>query len=51
MDYVQDNAKTIQDTIEQKQASYRGLLEIMQFKITQQQQAASSGAEKASTSK
>ncbi|KAJ2865637.1 subunit of tubulin prefoldin [Coemansia aciculifera] len=48
MDYVQANAKTIQDTVEQKQASYRGLLEIMQYKITQQQQAT---AEKASASK
>ncbi|KAJ2836505.1 subunit of tubulin prefoldin [Coemansia sp. 'formosensis'] len=54
MEYVQGNAKTIQDTIEQKQASYRGLLEIMQFKITQQQQQqqqAATGAEKATGSK
>ncbi|KAJ2489775.1 subunit of tubulin prefoldin [Coemansia sp. RSA 2050] len=51
MEYVQGNAKTIQDTIEQKQASYRGLLEIMQFKITQQQQGTNGGAEKASASK
>ncbi|KAI7833260.1 Prefoldin [Kickxella alabastrina] len=38
IEYVQNNAKTIQDTVEQKQASYRGLLEIMQYKLTQQQQ-------------
>ncbi|KAJ1830912.1 subunit of tubulin prefoldin [Coemansia sp. RSA 2711] len=37
IDYVQDNAKKIQETVEQKQTSYRGLLEIMQHKITQQQ--------------
>ncbi|KAJ2664682.1 subunit of tubulin prefoldin [Coemansia sp. RSA 1200] len=37
IDYVQENAKKIQETVEQKQASYRGLLEIMQFKLTQQQ--------------
>ncbi|KAJ2448777.1 subunit of tubulin prefoldin [Coemansia sp. RSA 2336] len=45
MDYVQTNAKKIQETVEQKQSSYRGLLEIMQYKITQQQ--ASEGKEKA----
>ncbi|KAJ1999392.1 subunit of tubulin prefoldin [Coemansia thaxteri] len=38
IEYVQTNAKKIQDTVEQKQASYRGLLEIMQYKLTQQQQ-------------
>ncbi|KAJ1668856.1 subunit of tubulin prefoldin [Coemansia sp. RSA 1813] len=38
IDYVQENAKKIQETVEQKQASYRGLLEIMQYKLTQQQQ-------------
>ncbi|KAJ2773533.1 subunit of tubulin prefoldin [Coemansia nantahalensis] len=38
IDYVQGNAKKIQETVEQKQASYRGLLEVMQHKITQQQQ-------------
>ncbi|KAJ1642399.1 subunit of tubulin prefoldin [Coemansia asiatica] len=37
IEYVQDNAKKIQQTVEQKQASYRGLLEIMQYKLTQQQ--------------
>ncbi|KAJ2545957.1 subunit of tubulin prefoldin [Coemansia sp. RSA 1933] len=37
IEYVQENAKKIQDTVEQKQASYRGLLEIMQYKMTQQQ--------------
>ncbi|KAJ1735280.1 subunit of tubulin prefoldin [Coemansia sp. Benny D160-2] len=52
IDYVQENAKKIQETVEQKQASYRGLLEIMQFKLTQlqrhqqqqQQQEGGSGA-------
>ncbi|KAI9503238.1 subunit of tubulin prefoldin [Coemansia sp. RSA 1358] len=38
IDYVQENSKKIQETAEQKQASYRGLLEIMQYKLTQQQQ-------------
>ncbi|KAJ2723266.1 subunit of tubulin prefoldin [Coemansia sp. Benny D115] len=37
IEYVQGNAKKIQETVEQKQASYRGLLEIMQYKLTQQQ--------------
>ncbi|KAJ2782910.1 subunit of tubulin prefoldin [Coemansia javaensis] len=38
IDYVQDNAKRIQETVEKKQASYCGLLEVMQHKISQQQQ-------------
>ncbi|KAJ2741197.1 subunit of tubulin prefoldin [Coemansia sp. BCRC 34301] len=46
MDYVQANAKKIQDTVEQKQASYRGLLEIMQYKISQQQQQQKAAQEK-----
>ncbi|KAJ2702570.1 subunit of tubulin prefoldin [Coemansia sp. IMI 203386] len=37
IEYVQENAKKIQQTVEQKQASYRGLLEVMQYKMTQQQ--------------
>ncbi|KAI8324551.1 Prefoldin-domain-containing protein [Martensiomyces pterosporus] len=44
VDYVQGNAKKIQETIEQKQASYRGLVEIMQYKMTQQQQQHSEGS-------
>ncbi|ORX70168.1 Prefoldin alpha subunit [Linderina pennispora] len=36
-EFVQGNAKKIQETIEQKQTSFRGLLEIIQFKMTQQQ--------------
>ncbi|KAJ1858400.1 subunit of tubulin prefoldin [Coemansia sp. RSA 2703] len=36
--FVGENAKKIQETVEQKQNSYRGLLEIMQYKLTQQQQ-------------
>ncbi|KAJ2331671.1 subunit of tubulin prefoldin [Coemansia sp. RSA 2681] len=56
MEYVQSNAKKIQDTVEQKQASYRGLLEIMQYKISQQQKTAAAsgsggGAEKAASKK
>ncbi|KAJ2801616.1 subunit of tubulin prefoldin [Coemansia guatemalensis] len=38
IEYVQGNLKKIQETMEQKQTSYRGLLEVMQYKITQQQQ-------------
>ncbi|KAJ2156758.1 subunit of tubulin prefoldin, partial [Coemansia sp. RSA 552] len=37
IEYVEKNVKKIQETIEQKQASHRGLLEVMQHKITQQQ--------------
>ncbi|KAJ2082522.1 subunit of tubulin prefoldin [Coemansia sp. RSA 988] len=38
IEQVQSNLKKIQETMEKKQTSYRGLLELMQFKITQQQQ-------------
>ncbi|KAJ2356386.1 subunit of tubulin prefoldin [Coemansia erecta] len=47
MEYVQSNAQKIQETVEQKQSSYRGLLDVMQYKITQQRQqqdAAAKGA-------
>ncbi|KAJ1722690.1 subunit of tubulin prefoldin [Coemansia erecta] len=35
--FVGENARKIQETVEQKQNSYRGLLEIMQYKLTQHQ--------------
>ncbi|PIA17880.1 prefoldin subunit 5 [Coemansia reversa NRRL 1564] len=38
IEYVQGNLKKIQETMEQKQSSYRGLMEVMQFKISQQHQ-------------
>ncbi|KAJ1761934.1 subunit of tubulin prefoldin [Coemansia sp. RSA 2523] len=40
IEYVQSNAQKIQETVEQKQTSYRGLLDVMQYKITQQRQGA-----------
>lgn len=42
IEHVQGNSKKIQETVEQKQASYRGLLEVMQYKMSQQQKVAAS---------